>query len=161
MMDIGCYPIFTSRFIFGAEPRRVVGIVERDPQMKIDRLASAILDFPAGQSIFTCATQIVPYQRMQIFGTRGRIEIEIPFNAPPDRPCRIFVDDGRDLFGAGIEKLETAICDQYTIQGDRFSRAAQGDGEVPVPMESAIANMAVIEAIFRSAESGKWEEPKV
>jgi len=161
VMDIGCYPIFTSRFIFGAEPRRVVAVVERDPQMKIDRLTSAILDFPTGQSIFTCATQLVPYQRMQIFGTRSRIEIEIPFNAPPDRPCRIFVDDGSDLFSAGIEKLETAVCDQYTIQGDLFSRAVQGDGEVPVPMESAIANMAVIEAIFRSAESRKWEEPRV
>ncbi len=161
VMDIGCYPIFTSRFIFGAEPRRVVAVVERDPQMKIDRLTSAILDFPSGQSILTCATQLVPYQRMQIFGTRSRIEIEIPFNAPPDRPCRIFVDDGSDPFGAGIEKLETAVCDQYTIQGDLFSRAVQGDGEVPVPMESAIANMAVIEAIFRSAESGKWEEPRV
>jgi predicted dehydrogenase len=161
LMDIGCYPIFTSRFLFGAEPRRVVALVERDPQMKIDRLTSAILDFPTGQSIFTCATQLVPYQRMQIFGTRGRIEIEIPFNAPPDRPCRVFVDDGSDLFGAGIETLETAICDQYTLQGDQFSRAAQGDGEVPVPIESAIANMAVIQAVFRSAESRGWEEPRV
>jgi predicted dehydrogenase len=161
LMDIGCYPIFSSRFIFGAEPRRVLGLVERDPQMKIDRLTSAILDFPAGQSIFTCGTQVVPYQRVQIFGTSGRIEIEIPYNAPPDRPCRVFVDDGNDLFGAGIETYETPVCDQYTLQGDQFSRAAQGDGEVPVPMESAIANMAVIEAIFRSAESGRWEEPRV
>jgi predicted dehydrogenase len=161
LMDIGCYPIFTSRFLFGAEPRRVAGIIDRDPQMKIDRLTSAILDFPGGQAIFTCATQLVPYQRMQIFGTRGRIEIEIPFNAPPDRPGRVFLDDGRDLFGTGIETWESAACDQYTLQGDLFSRAAQGDGEVPVPLESAIANMAVIEAVFRSAESGKWETPSV
>src|SRR6266481_3554413 len=110
LMDIGCYPIFTSRFIFGAEPRRVAAVIERDPQMKIDRLTSAILDFPASQSIFTCATQLVPYQRMQIFGTRGRIEIEIPFNAPPDRPCRVFLDDGSDLFGAGIETHEIPDC---------------------------------------------------
>ncbi len=161
LMDIGCYPIFTSRFLFGAEPRRVAGIIDRDPQMKIDRLTSAILDFPGGQAILTCATQLVPYQRMQIFGTRGRIEIEIPFNAPPDRPGRVFLDDGRDLFGTGIETWESAVCDQYTLQGDLFSRAAQGDGEVPVPLESAIANMAVIEAVFRSAESGKWETPSV
>src|SRR5260221_7250385 len=93
LMDIGCYPIFTSRFIFGAEPKRVAAVIERGPQMKIDRLTSAILGFSAGPSIFTCATQLVPYQRMQIFGTSGRVEIEIPFNAPPDRPCRVFVDD--------------------------------------------------------------------
>ena len=160
LMDIGCYPIFTSRFLFGAEPRRVLGLVERDPKMKIDRLASAILDYPAGQAIFTCATQLVPYQRMQAFGTKGRIEIEIPFNAPPDRPCRVFLDDGSDLFGAGIETYQTPVCNQYTIQGDLFSQAVQGGGDVPVPLESAIANMAVIEAIVRSAESGKWEEPR-
>jgi len=160
LMDIGCYPIVTSRFIFGAEPSRVLGLVERDPELKIDRLTSAILDFPAGQSIFTCSTQLVPYQRMQIFGTTGRIEIEIPFNAPPDYPCRVLLDGSGDLFGRGIETYETPICDQYTIQGDQFSRAVQGEGDVPVPLESAIANMAVIDAVFRSAESGKWEEPR-
>jgi len=158
LMDIGCYPIFTSRFIFGAEPRRVAALIERDPKMKIDRLTSAILDFPAGQSIFTCATQLVPYQRMQIFGTRGRIEIEIPFNAPPDRPCRVFLDDGRDVFGSGAETLEIPVCDQYTIQGDLFSRAVRDGGDVPVPLESSICNMAVIDAVVRAAESGKWEE---
>ena len=160
VMDIGCYPIFTSRFIFGSEPRRVLALIDRDPDMKIDRLTSAILDFPTGQSIFTCSTQLVPYQRMQIFGTRGRIEIEIPFNAPPDYPCRVLLDGSGDLFGRGIETYEAPICDQYTIQGDQFSRAVQGEGDVPVPLESAIANMAVIDAVFRSAESGKWEEPR-
>ena len=160
IMDIGCYPIFTSRFIFGAEPRRVLGLVERDPQMKTDRLTSAILDFAASHATFTCGTQLVPYQRMQIFGTRGRIEIEIPFNAPPDRPCRVLLDDGSDLFGSGIEIHELPVCDPYTSQGDLFARAVQEDGEVPVPLESSIANMAVIEAVFRSAESGKWEEPR-
>ncbi|MGA2132147.1 MAG: Gfo/Idh/MocA family oxidoreductase [Bryobacteraceae bacterium] len=157
LMDIGCYPINTSRFIFGEEPRRVVSLVERDPDMGIDRLASGILDFPSGQAIFTCSTQLVPYQRMQFFGTAGRIEVEIPFNAPPDRPCRIFVDDGSDLFGAGIRTETFPVCDQYTIQGDRFSQAIRGQGDVPVPMLDAIRNMAVIDALFRSAESGNWE----
>jgi predicted dehydrogenase len=160
VMDIGCYPIFTSRFIFGSEPRRVLAVIERDPVMKIDRLTSAILDFPTGQSIFTCSTQLVPYQRMQIFGTKGRIEIEIPFNAPPDYPCRVLLDGSGDLFGRGSETYEAPVCDQYTLQGDQFSRAVQGEGDVPVPLESAIANMAVIDAVFRSAESGKWEEPR-
>jgi len=161
LMDIGCYPIFTSRLIFGAEPRSVLALIDRDPQLKIDRLTSAILDFPAGHSVFTCSTQLVPYQRMQILGTLGRIEIEIPFNAPPDRPCRVFLDDGSDLSGSKIETFEMPVCDQYTIQGDLFSRAVRDGGEVPVPLESSIRNMAVIEAVFRSAGSGKWEEPRV
>jgi predicted dehydrogenase len=160
LMDIGCYPIFTSRLVFGAEPRRVLGLVERDLRTKVDRLTSAILDYPAGHCVLTCGTQMVPYQRMQILGSRGRIEIEIPFNAPPKRSCRIFLDNGRDVAGSGIKTYRVQKCDQYTAQGDLFSRAIRGDGDVPVPLESSIRNMAVIDAIFRSAESGKWEDPQ-
>jgi predicted dehydrogenase len=158
MMDIGCYPIVTSRFIWGEEPTRVSGLIERDPEFKTDRLASAILDFPSGQTTFVCSTQMVPDQRMQFLGTKGRIEIEIPFNAPPDRETRIFIDDGKDVFGNGITIETLPICDQYTIQGDAFSRAIREGGEVPSPLEDAIKNMALIEAVFRSAQSGRWEE---
>jgi predicted dehydrogenase len=160
LFDIGCYPINTSRFMFGEELRRVMALVERDPEMDTDRLTSGMLDFPSGQAVFTCSTQLVPYQRMQFFGTRGRIEIEIPFNAPPDRPCRIFVDDGSDLFGAGIQTETFPVCDQYTIQGDLFSQAIRGQGEVPVPIDDAVRNMAAIDALFRSAASGRWETPQ-
>jgi predicted dehydrogenase len=160
IMDIGCYPINTSRFVYEREPTRVIGLIERDPDYKTDRLASAILDFPAGQATFTCSTQMVPYQRMQFLGTKGRIEIEIPFNAPPDRETRIFLDDGRDVFGGGVTIETFPIVDQYTVQGDCFSRAVLEISDVPVPLENAIANMAVIEAIFRSAESGRWERPQ-
>jgi predicted dehydrogenase len=159
LMDIGCYPINISRFLFGEEPVRVTGVIERDPEMKTDRLTSAILHFPSGQSTFTCSTQLVPYQRVNIFGTKGRIEVEIPFNTPNDRPSRILIDDGQDLFGGGITSETFPICDQYTIQGDAFSKAVIEDTAVPVPLEDAIKNMAVIEAVFRSAESGKVESP--
>jgi len=159
MYDIGCYPINTSRFIFGEEPSRAMSVVERDSEFKIDRLASVILDFPSGQAIFTCSTQLVAYQRMQFLGTRGRIEIEVPFNAPNDRPCRVLIDDGRDVFGGGVSTESLPTCDQYTIQGDAFSRAIRGEGDVPVSIEDAIGNIAVIEAVFRSAETGRWEKP--
>jgi predicted dehydrogenase len=159
LMDIGCYPITISRFIFGLEPRRVLGLVERDPELGIDRLTSAMLDFEGGQAAFTCSTQLAAYQRMQILGTRGRIEVEIPFNAPSDRPVRIFLDDGSDLFGAGIEVQEFPICNQYTIQGDLFSRAIREQTEQAIPLEDAVSNMAVLDAVFRSANSGRWETP--
>jgi predicted dehydrogenase len=158
LMDIGCYPITMSRFMYGAEPLRVSGVLEQDPEFGTDRLASAILEFSAGQAVFTCSTQIVPYQRMQFLGTKGRVEIEIPFNAPSNKATRIFVDDGSDV-GAGIKMETIPACDQYTIQGDVFSKAILEDGQVPVPLEDAIANMAAIDAIFRAAESGKWEKP--
>ena len=160
LMDIGCYPITTSRWAFGEEPVRVMGLIEKDPEMQVDRLTSALLDFPSGQSVFTCGTQLVPYQRMQFLGTQGRIEIEIPFNAPNDQPCRIFIDDGRDFTGGGVSTEVLSVCDQYTVQGDAFSRAVREGGEVPVPLEDGIKNMAVIDAIFRSAESGRWERPE-
>ena len=157
LMDIGCYPINISRFLYGAEPARVSGLITRDPTMRTDTLTSAVMDFDGRQASFTCSTQLVPYQRVNVFGTTGRIEVEIPFNAPIDRPTRIVIDNGADLFGGGSRTEEIPTCDQYTIQGDVFSRAIQENTEVPVPLEDAIANMAVIDAVFRSAESGRWE----
>ena len=157
LMDIGCYLIVTSRFLFGEEPRRVLGLIERDPSTGVDTLTSMLLDYPSGHAIGTCGTRTVPYQRVQVFGTTGRLEIEIPFNAPPDRPCRMMVDDGRDTFGTGIETIAIDTCDQYTIQGDLFSIAARDNGPVAYPLEMTLQNMRIIEAVFRSAESGHWE----
>ncbi|HEX6927401.1 MAG TPA: Gfo/Idh/MocA family oxidoreductase [Longimicrobiaceae bacterium] len=158
LMDIGCYPVNLSRFIYGEEPTRAVSMIERDPQMGIDRLTSVMLEFPSGHATFTCSTQLGPAQRMQIFGTRGRIDIEIPFNAPPDRPVRIVLDDGSSAPAAGGEIIEFPPVDQYTLQGDAFSSAVIAGTHPPVPLEDAIRNMEVIDAIFRSAESGGWEE---
>jgi len=161
LMDIGCYPIKTTRFVFGEEPVRVYGCIERDPRFQTDRLTSAILEYPSGQCIFTASTQLVYYQKMQFFGTEGRIDVEIPFNAPTDNPTRIFIDNGRDLYAGGSLVTESFdICNQFTIQGDLFSKAIRENGEVPNPLEDSIGNMAVIDAILRSAESGKWEIPE-
>ncbi len=151
LMDIGCYPVHLSRFVFGEEPRRVSGLAERDPEMGIDRLTSAVLEYSGGHATFTCSIQMAFHQRVHLFGTRGRIDVEIPFNAPPDRPTRIFVDG---------EAHEFPACDQYTIQGDLFSRAVRENAPQPIPLEDAVANMAVIDAVFRSAESGRWETPE-
>ncbi len=157
LMDIGCYLIQASRYMFQQEPSRAIGLIDRDPEMKIDRLTSAILDFPSGQAIFTCSTQLVLHQRLQFFGAKGRIEMEVPVNAPNDRPARIFIDDGRDLLGGGVTTESFPICDQYTLQGDAFSRAIRDGAEVPVSIEDGIKNMAAVDAVFRSAATGRWE----
>ena len=155
MMDIGCYPISLSRFIFDRLPDRVMAWIARDPQFQTDILSSVMLDFGDGTSTFTCSTQLAPYQRVQIFGDSGRIEIEFPFNAPADKPCLIWHQDAN----AEIQQIEFESCDQYGIQGDMMSRAILDDTPVPTPIEDAVENMLVIEAIFRSAESGQWESP--
>ena len=157
LMDIGCYMILAMRWLFGAEPRRVVSLVERDPAMGTDRLASCLLDFPQGHGSFTCSTQLTPFQRVKAFGTRGRLEIEIPVNAAPDRPARIMIDDGRDLYAGGLEVRTFDLCNQYTLQGDAFSRAIREGGALPMSLEDSIANMRVIDALFRSEKSSAWE----
>jgi predicted dehydrogenase len=154
LLDIGCYPIQIARFLFEAEPVSAAALVERDPQWRIDRLTSAVLGFPSGQCVFTCSTQLVPYQRIQILGTKGRIEVVVPFNPSPDRNTRLLVDSGVDLWGGGIRIEEQPACDQYTIQGDLFCRAIRGGGDVPTPLEDSLGNMAAIEAVFESARTG-------
>jgi predicted dehydrogenase len=147
LMDIGCYPIHASRWIFGTEPRRVSARVERDPDFGIDHTISGLLDYPNGQALFTTSMQMNPYQRVQIFGAKGHVEIEIPFNAPPDRETRIFVRVG------ATDRTETfPVCDQYTLQGDAFASAILDDGEVPVPLENALGNMKVMAALLASAK---------
>lgn len=157
LMDIGCYPITISRFIYEAEPRRVMALVERDPVFGTDSLTSAVLDFAQGHSSFTCSTRLAPYQRMIFHGTEGRIEVLIPFNAPNDQPTQIVVENSGTT-RSGAEVIEFPICDQYEIQGSLFSQAIRQNREQPIPLEDAIHNMAVIDAVFRSATTGNWEE---
>lgn len=151
LMDIGCYCISLSRFIFGSEPKRTQGFIEFDPVLKTDRMASGILDFLPGTATFTCSTQLMAYQRVNILGDKGRIEIEIPFNALPDKPMKLWLHSA-----AGTEEMIFDICDQYTIQGDLFSKAIIDNTSVPTALEDAVNNMRVIESIFESAEKGSW-----
>ena len=154
LMDIGCYCISLARLIFDEEPQRVFGKIEYDPGFETDRICSGILDFGQGTSTFTCSTQLVPYQRVNVFGTKGRIEIEIPFNSPPDKPCKILFQNNEK-----IEEIEIKICDQYTIQGDLFSLSVLKNEKVPTPIEDAVENMKVLEAVIQSAEKEEWCTP--
>ena len=151
LMDIGCYLINTARFVYRREPDRVLGLIDRDPRFGTDRLTSMLLDFGSAHAVGTCSTQTAPYQRVLVLGATGRIDIEIPFNAPNDRPCRLFVDG---------EAMETPTCDQYAIQADLFSEAIRARATAPYPLEDSVRNMAVIEAVFRSTRSGRWETPE-
>lgn len=150
LMDIGCYNISLSRFIFGDEPKSVMGVVETDPQFETDRMASGVMVFEGGTSTFTCSTQLTPYQRVNLFGIDGRVEIEIPFNAPLDRPCRMWLQQGSD-----VAEITLDTTDQYTVQGELMSLAILNDTLVPTPLTDAVANMRVIEAIKESGQAGR------
>jgi predicted dehydrogenase len=158
LYDIGCYAVVAGRFFFETAPRRAVSLVDRDPAMRTDRTASGLVDFGEGRHLdFTVSTQSVPFQRVQILGTRGRIEILIPFNAPPNGATRILVDDGSALDGSGIAVETIPPCDQYTLQGEAFSRAVLGEIPLPYGIEDAVLNMRVLDALFRSERSGRFE----
>jgi predicted dehydrogenase len=157
LLDIGCYPITVSRFIFDAEPKRVTGCFERDPKFKTDRLASGLADFGEGRQLsFTVSTQLSPYQRVNIMGTKGRIEIEIPFNAPPDKPNRYFLQGMEMNVG---EWTELPVSDQYQLQAEAFGRVIAKKQKPFWGVEDAIQNMKILDAFFRSEKSGKWEKP--
>ncbi len=150
LMDIGCYNISLSRFIFGSEPKRICSIMEVDPQFKVDRLVSGVLDFGNGHSSFTCSTQISRFQRVNIFGTEGRIELE-HINYPGDQPARLWLERGDD-----VTEFTIPPCNHYKIQGELFSQAILNNTEVPTPIEDAVANMKVLEAVVQSAKSSTW-----
>ena len=159
LLDIGFYPVTMSRFIFAAEPRRVMGLLDIDARFGVDRLASAILEFPAGHAVFTCSTQLAPHQSLDILGTRGRIAMEIPWSMPHERPSRLLVEDGSRASGEGPVEVWFPACDQWGEECDRFCEAIRNGAPAPVPIEDAVANMRVLDAIARSARSGQWEVP--
>jgi predicted dehydrogenase len=158
LLDIGCYAVVAGRYFFDAEPRRVVTLMDRDPAFGVDRTTSALMDFGDGRQLaFTVSTQSVPYQRVQMLGTKGRIEIEVPFNAPPDLPTRIFVDDGSAHGNRSARAIEFPVVDQYQLQGEAFSRAIRGAAPPAYGLEDAILNMRILDALRRSEASAAWE----
>jgi predicted dehydrogenase len=151
LMDVGCYAISVPRYIFEAEPLRVMATLDIDPQFKTDRIACAILEFAKGLATFTVSTQLDHFQRVSILGNQGILEVMIPFNPPTDRPTKVLVHN-QDK----VREFELEICDQYTLQGDFFSKAILEGTPVFTPLEDGVANMKVIDAVFSSAQAGGW-----
>ena len=159
LFDVGCYAINTARFLFDAEPLRAIALMENDPVFGTDRLTSGLLAFPEGRQLaFTCSTQLSLTQTVTVLGTRGRLEIPIPFNAPADQQTALIFDDGRDLAGGGRQEIVIEPVDQYREQVDAFAEAVLSGTSLETGLDDAIANMKAIDALFRSATSGRWED---
>ncbi len=159
LFDVGCYAINTARFLFDAEPLRAIALMENDPVFGTDRLTSGLLAFPEGRQLaFTCSTQLSLTQKVTVLGTRGRLEIPIPFNAPADQQTVLIFDDGRDLAGGGRQEIVIEPVDQYREQVDAFAEAVLSGTPLETGLDDAIANMKAIDALFRSATSGRWED---
>jgi predicted dehydrogenase len=139
--------------LFGTEPERVEAAIIRDRESGVDILASGLLRFPDGIATFTCSTRAEPDQQVHIYGTSGRISVDIPFNIPPDRPTRIRVTAGGDPpVAPATETIEFEAADPYGVEAECFAAAILDGGPLPTPSEDALANLRVIEAIFAAAE---------
>ena len=155
--DLGCYACTVSRFIFADEPTRVIALIDRDPEFGTDRLSSAILDFPTGQVTFYVSTQTARYQGIVILGDEGWLRFEIPFVPLPPFDCAIHIGGNEFPGPHAKEAIPIEQVNQYTLQGERFSRLIRGEDIEQWPLENAVANMRIIDALFRSAESQRWE----
>lgn len=157
LMDIGCYPMVAGRYFFEAEPTRVLSLIDRDPDFGTDRLSSAIMDFGAGrQATFTVSTQLVPYQRLNLFGTKQRLEITIPYNADQGEAMTIRLDDGSQLGDASAIGEQIVASDQYAELADVFARSIRGDIKLPYGSDDAVQNMSILDALFASEKTDGW-----
>jgi predicted dehydrogenase len=151
--DIGCYAVSSARFLIGREPIRVMSLVTRDPDLGTDILSSGTLDFGTARCMFTVGTQTHPWQRVDVLGSGGALSVLLPFNAYPDAPLQLSVSTG-----VGTRQVYTPATDQYAEMFEAFSRAIREGGAAPTPPEDAVANMKVLDALFKSEKSGGWEK---
>ena len=158
LMDIGCYPIVAGRFFFEAEPVRVMALISRDATFGTDTITSGLLDFGEGRQLtFAVSTALTPGQGVTIMGDKARLSLSIPFNQPPDAPQVITVDDGQSFNGATAVTHTLQPSNQYTLMGEAFTSAVRGESPLPYGIEDALINMRIIDALFRSETSGRWE----
>jgi predicted dehydrogenase len=158
LYDVGCYPIVTARYVFGTDPERAIALIDRDPQLGIDRVTSGLLAFPGGrQLVFSSALQLAPFQRVVILGSEGRIEVCVPFTPQKEHGCRLIIDSGKNLDGSSAVFEDLVPADQFVLQCDLAAAVFRNETDQEFPIEDAIANMRVIDALYRSSVSGRWE----
>jgi predicted dehydrogenase len=157
LLDVGFYPVTMSRFCFDDEPTAVAAAMAHDADAGVDVMTSAILQFPRGHAIFTCGMQLAPQQRAQLLGSKGHIDLGHAWNPASDQPCALVLETSDRLEVTAAQTIEFAPVNQYTILAQLFARAAATGGPAPIPLEDSIKNMSVLDALRRSATSGRWE----
>jgi predicted dehydrogenase len=163
LYDMGGYVISACSMVFGRMPIRVIATIDRDPVMKIDRLSTAILDYGGAHATITVSTQAGPagrgtHQLLSVLGSTGWLRMDFPLAQAVPLECHILIGDATSIGGFETTSITFEPVNQYTLQGERFSRYLLGD-DVPVwPIETAAATMKVIAGLFTSASTGQWQE---
>jgi predicted dehydrogenase len=163
LYDIGSYAITGCRMAFGAEPVRALGLFERDPDFGTDRLASAMLEFPTGQATILISTQAGPatggsHQHLGLIADRGWVRMDFPFAHSTPTACHLFIGGKGSIGSKPAREIAFAPVNQYSLQAERFSALVRGAKAPAFPIELAIANMRVLDALRRSGESRTWED---
>jgi predicted dehydrogenase len=151
LLDIGCYAVSISRFLLGKEPRKVISLIYNDSNFKVDILSSGIIDFGKARSLFTVATKLFSNQRVDINGSRGYINILIPFNIYPDVPAKVSITTS-----VGTRTLEFFPVDQYGLEFESFSLSIRNNKSTPIPSDDIVNNQKVLDALFESAKTKSW-----
>ncbi len=155
LMDIGCYAISVPRFLLQSEPLRVISLMNYDRIFQTDILSSAILDFGYARATFNISTKTYPFQKVEIHGTQGIIIVQIPFNTFSDVKAKITV-----MTSVGLREISFELVDHYQLEFEEFVNVIRNNKPSPIPIEDAINNMKVIDAIIKSNKSCEWEEIK-
>jgi predicted dehydrogenase len=153
--DIGVYPTVSTRFATGKEPLRVQADVERDAKFGTDIYSSVRADFGDFELSFYLSTQLANRQLIVFHGDKGFIEIRSPWNAGLYEHHKVELHNQKHT-DATVFRFPGA--NQYRLQVETFSRAAQGSGDTVFSLEDSIRNQKLIDAVFRAGEAGGWVE---
>jgi predicted dehydrogenase len=144
LMDLGCYPIHALRTLIGEEPtvRSASGVFDG----RVDTRISADLAFPGGtRATMGCAmvTEALA-ATLTLEGERGRLEIT-PFIAPQMRGRMTVTIDGE------TRVQEASGPTTYEAQLIHVGEVLAGKAQPLTGGADAVANMAVIDAIYAAA----------
>lgn len=155
LMDVGVYCVNAARYLFGMEPSAVYGTASFMADTGVDTSFSAMMEFPGGRvSLFDCSYDTSYRQYLEVGGTQGALYSDRPF-VPGDGPKTLdFTRQG----SMDTEKVRVRGVDQFRAEIDAFSEAIIKGLPSPLDPEDAVKNIQVVQALMKSAQTGKKVE---
>jgi predicted dehydrogenase len=149
LMDVGCYCVNVSRTIAGVEPAEVQAFA-RWSEGGVDEELVGTLRFGSGiVAHFDCSFTMPVRQFVEVAGTGGSLEAPWAFRPGP---VETVIQERR---GSAPEREEVVPPDdEYRRMVEHFGDAVLEDASLRYPASEGARNMAVIEALYRSAREG-------
>jgi len=145
LFDIGCYGVNAARLFTNAEPREVFARAHRH-RSGVDMTMGISLQFPGDElALLDCSFECPPRNRIELVGTLGSLEFPEGVLPPPESQLIV-------RRASGTEIVEFPAADQYALQLDAFC-AAVASGHLSDPAEDGLANLRVLDAVRRAAQT--------